>query len=253
MSRGFSLLEVLVVMGIISLLLSILLPAISNMRRGMNKLKCASNLRSSAFAFQLFSEGESEGGQGDSEQLGRSAFFINDFQDSLYRVDEFWDIGGATESALDTSNTTMLCPSGATDLTKRKGFPCGRSAIGPLEDVTLAVNMRLFRAVVRVNGRAFLAPPAVTQVERRIINHPYVPLMLDVDGREAARRNLDPFYIAPPLAGTDDPYSDGRYWLPSTRHRGKTNVVFVGGHVLSSDRLEEENWNWAYQARVRRR
>ena len=249
-SRGFTLIETLVVIAIIAIMLSVLLPALHSARGQMRSLQCSSNMRTIAFQFSLFAEGDVSEGRGTSEHLSGGRFYINDFQAWMYKVDHFWDIEDSATGTLDPGKEPMLCPAVPALLTKRAGFPCGAGSISPSEEVSIAMNMRFYRAVVVFNDQPILLPPASSHLRADILQHPYAPLAMDVDGREAARRNISPFYTAPPLPDEVGPYSSGHYWVPAKRHKGRMNVVFVGGHVLSSPNPQQETWDWALQARA---
>jgi prepilin-type N-terminal cleavage/methylation domain-containing protein/prepilin-type processing-associated H-X9-DG protein len=245
--RAFTLIELLVVAAIIAVLLTLLLPVLSEARGRMKTLKCASSMRSIGLEFQWFVEGDNPGGHGDSSALGPNRFHISDYLDYMYRLDEFWNLPGNSTLPLYAGQEPMMCPAGPGQLTKRAGFPCGRQALRPPGNITLAANMRLHRAQRQLGDQQLLIPAASTYLRSDILQHPYVPLILDVDGERAFQAGVEPFYTAPPLPDDEGPYGTKPYWHPGRRHDDAVNVVFVGGHVLTSRQPAQEPWDWAYQ------
>src|SRR6266567_8260507 len=54
--RGFTLVELIVVIGVIALLMSLLLPALSKARESANAVKCASNLHQLAMTWTMYAQ-----------------------------------------------------------------------------------------------------------------------------------------------------------------------------------------------------
>lgn len=235
---AFSLIEMLVVISVIALILAIFLPALSASRRLAQNLQCVARMREIGFEFRAFADDFTVRNRGDSEDHGPNAFRIEDFVDSMYRVDEFWtDAPHSPLLRYDSDRELMMCAAGPKTLYRRYKVTAFQHEVWPLENVSLAVNRRLLRDGLR---------PGIRIVTSRILDYPDVPVLLDVDGAEAVRAGQEPFYIAPPTA-VEDAYQDGGYWFPSFRHGKTLNVAFVGGHVASSKTpLQEPTWRWSY-------
>src|SRR3954452_23474494 len=96
--RGFSLIELLTVVGLIALLLSLLLPVVGKVRVAADATACLSNLRQMGAAWVLYTT-ESRG------HLMHYAWYPTDWQSQAW--DLYWP------GVLDAGNVrgaTLLCP-----------------------------------------------------------------------------------------------------------------------------------------------
>ena len=244
MPRGFTLLELLIVVGIIAVLVSVLSISLVKVRNAARAVVCMSNLKTVSQNFFQFADDNAHPYRGDSELNGSRLFRLEDFQEMQYGIHEFWDAGDSMEVSLDKLRSPLVCPSVPGGLNKRRNLPCSASAVVPVETVSMGFNMRLDQVSVVVNGWPRLQR---TRLSMRILDRFDVPLVFGVDGAEAARKGVLPYYSAPP-AGDSGLYGTGRFWFPSFRHEGKLNVAYIGGYVLrTADPGNSAQSNWKYQ------
>lgn len=245
--RGFTLVELLVSIAIIAVLISLLLPALGSAMGSSRSFKCQMGLRSVAFDFSVFADDTLHGDRGDDERDGGSSFTLETFQESEYGVDEFWRWGeGESISMPDAAgNDPLRCPEVSGDVVLRPNSPCSGGAVSPAANVSYAFNLRLHRAEKSApSGATRLVP---VRLKEQITQQASVPLLIDVDGEAAQAGAANALYTAP-SAGSSGPLGNDRFWFPSSRHGGRTNAAFIGGHVLSSGSpASEPGWRWDYQ------
>lgn len=233
-------------MATITVLLSLLLPALTRLRQGAKAVQCMSNLRVVAYDFQLFANDSFDEDRGDSKDLPPGVFRFEDFVEREYRVSEHWGEGSSRVRQQLTSRADhMLCPAVPEPLYRVPDKPCTGGALDPYSSVGYSFNARLYIQTQIHYGRP-RGVPALVRSE--VLNKPTIPLAFDVDGVAAQRSNVAPFFTAPPVEGFYDVYADGSMWFPSKRHSGRMNVVFAGGYVRTTDQAAAEHgWDWKYQ------
>ncbi len=239
---GFTILELLVVVSILAVLMSILLTALAKVHRTANSLVCQTKLRTVTQRFTLFADAYAPIDRGDSKVLGPALLFVDDFQESLYRVDEFWDLGEPDGKAVpyDKDEQPLMCPTGSSTLSRKGGSPLD-DAVGPHANVSYAFNMNMARNSFQ-DGEHFVLEAVI--ITTGILDYPLAPLVFDVDAEKAASDGRSPFYSAPP-PGEGSTMTAHYPWYPSYRHDGMFQAAFVGGHVArSANPAHEPGWEW---------
>lgn len=237
---GFTLVETLVSIAIIAVLVSLVAPMLAQTIGTARSFRCQMTLRSAAFDFALFADGQLGPQRGDDSRLSGDRFHMETFQESLYGVDEFWRWDAGTRMVIEEEGLMPLrCSEVQGPLTLVSQTPCSSGAVGPASAVSYSFNGRLDRDDA---GASVLVGPET-------LDRTDVPLLWDVDGAEAQSRGVSPIFSAPGL-GTSGAYRDDRVWFPGLRHNGAGNFAFMDGRVETSTRpLAESGWDWEYAAR----
>lgn len=252
--RGFTLVELLVVIGIIALLISILLPALQKAKESANTVKCASQMKQIMLAMIMYtgdhkgqfalppSIGNTYPGPTGTDQLSNNqrslAYYMNTDTSTggasvgviRYDVGAFWPYlsRGANKQAanatagLGSLKAVMNCPSDNDYI--RSSNTGGASAVNNAvpRNYTYSWNVLIRPDYPSVAAPSADAAPKITQVR----NSSMKILLL-----EEAGPNDGVCWIA--AKDLDD--------TPAFLHKGKGNYGFADGHV---DTLAAETIGW---------
>jgi len=247
---GFTVVELLITMGIIAILLAIMTPVLRYTIGYARGFRCQMALRNVAFDFQIFANDDFYGNRGDDAALPGDQFRMETFLEAEYEIDEFWGYGDAQTVPLETSVAfeMLQCPEVHGAVTLHAGASCTNGGVRPVAGASYGFNLNLHRhETVDRRGRPRLLPMFL-RGPSLLAQDEGIPLALDVDARVAAERGVTPFFTAPDLS-LPASRNGGRFWFPSMRHNGQANVSFIDGHVTAtSDPIgEAPEFRWDFK------
>ncbi|HMO26886.1 MAG TPA: prepilin-type N-terminal cleavage/methylation domain-containing protein [Tepidisphaeraceae bacterium] len=238
---GFTLVELLVVIGIIALLISILLPTLGRVRESARNLKCLSNLRQFAAANQMYaSENRNWAVPGLYRGYNDNGVFANIFWENNVIFKKMLAAQGSRTGANDGNwNANILCPNatgvntGAAETQSSRSYGMVLSNIdavgvfgGPpssLPHYFHGINMSKVRNAAE---KALFVDATIVRIE-------FVQKRAGVTNM-GSRTNQTTAPVGDDTAAI--PFIKYRHNINSSRSSGTTNIAYFDGHVASVER-----------------
>lgn len=255
--RAFTLVELLVVIGIVALLISILLPALNKARQTANAVKCASNLRQITIGWLIYANanrGASVPGRmpnlgdpnnvydvGNGENYRPRWFVTLGAQSGIYAYNNPSPLK-ADDNTKNVENQVFICPT-EPQRTNNRNYTYGynhqflgnsRNRVGTpsgaFNPINFPVRVSRIRAADTVMAADCMGTAAGKPSSVRTGYRPDGASDTNALGNHAW--SLDPPRLIPGGDYCDDNSRAPEHRsAPDPRHSGKANIAFCDGHV----------------------